>query len=517
MSVYLWQRKSTPKKPNLGTRIGTLLFLSLLISCTPDSGTTLVTPMASPSLTSTLKVPSTPTLTAAPTITPLPTCTPRPAEPVEFFRIRMEYVSNSPHSLLEINGKQVLTGRMMETQGEFSEATILCDTAGKKSVFLIRPDNADIQEPVSAVVDFAIAAESISVPFNFVVVTHTPYPARIKVSGVTDAGTIPLAEFTHVEEYDNYYVNLAPLKTIPPASRAIRRPERMLWAIYYPWFPDVGWDTKIADNPLAGETSSDSREDVALQIEQAQSAGIDGFLFSYTGDWEDRRVELLLEEADKHNFKIAVYVESADNPHQRMRPVETIRDWISHSIDEFAVHPSYAKVNGKPVFVEYMSRDIPLSDWTRAFESLGSDGHDGTHLAMGYNLGFLDVFTGFHEYSVLDAVLNPEQVYPSIRKAVTDYTLLADDEEPRIFAATVSPGFDAGPYDNGASPFVVERNDGDTYRRYFEAALAADADWIFITSWNEYGENTHIEPSIRYGDQYQRITREYAELWKEKK
>ena len=39
-------------------------------------------------------------------------------------------------------------------------------------------------------------------------------------------------------------------------------------------------------------------------------------------------------------------------------------------------------------------------------------------------------------------------------------------------------------------------------------------DWIFITTWNEWWENTSIEPGELYGDQYLQITKEYAEKWK---
>ena len=35
------------------------------------------------------------------------------------------------------------------------------------------------------------------------------------------------------------------------------------------------------------------------------------------------------------------------------------------------------------------------------------------------------------------------------------------------------------------------------------------------TSWNEWRENTYIEPSERYGDKYLRITREYVNKWKD--
>ena len=47
-----------------------------------------------------------------------------------------------------------------------------------------------------------------------------------------------------------------------------------------------------------------------------------------------------------------------------------------------------------------------------------------------------------------------------------------------------------------------------------EAALQSDPDWIFITTWNEWWEHTHIEPSEQFGDQYLQITREFADRWK---
>ena len=57
---------------------------------------------------------------------------------------------------------------------------------------------------------------------------------------------------------------------------------------------------------------------------------------------------------------------------------------------------------------------------------------------------------------------------------------------------------------------MLFRSDGAFYRSTWEAALASDPDWVFITMWNEWWEHTHIEPSEKFGDQYLRITEEYS-------
>ena len=79
------------------------------------------------------------------------------------------------------------------------------------------------------------------------------------------------------------------------------------------------------------------------------------------------------------------------------------------------------------------------------------------------------------------------------------------------------PGFDNTPLVRWFGDWdysFVDRENGAFYRRMFEAAIKSNADWIVITSWNEFQENTDIEPSEYYGDQYLKITKEYAEKWR---
>jgi hypothetical protein len=48
----------------------------------------------------------------------------------------------------------------------------------------------------------------------------------------------------------------------------------------------------------------------------------------------------------------------------------------------------------------------------------------------------------------------------------------------------------------------VERKDGATLRRELHTAQASAPDALGIISWNEFSENSHVEPSLRHGGRY---------------
>jgi hypothetical protein len=73
---------------------------------------------------------------------------------------------------------------------------------------------------------------------------------------------------------------------------------------------------------------------------------------------------------------------------------------------------------------------------------------------------------------------------------------------PRIAAATVMPGYDETKL-VGRSGRVVPRGDlGEFYDRQWEAARASGADWVVISTWNEWAENTEVEAGQRFGEFY---------------
>jgi hypothetical protein len=68
-----------------------------------------------------------------------------------------------------------------------------------------------------------------------------------------------------------------------------------------------------------------------------------------------------------------------------------------------------------------------------------------------------------------------------------------------MWIAPAAPGFDARLIGGNS---VVERKDGETLRTELKVALQSLPDAIGLISWNEFSENSHIEPSQNYGDVY---------------
>jgi hypothetical protein len=68
-----------------------------------------------------------------------------------------------------------------------------------------------------------------------------------------------------------------------------------------------------------------------------------------------------------------------------------------------------------------------------------------------------------------------------------------------LWIAPAAPGFDARLI---GGTTTVDRKNGDTFRTEINAAMASSPDVLGIISWNEFSENSYIEPSKTYGTKY---------------
>ncbi|MEW6586243.1 MAG: endo-1,3-alpha-glucanase family glycosylhydrolase, partial [Nitrospirota bacterium] len=446
--------------------------------------------------------PATPT----PTPTDTPTSTPIPPVEISYYHLRFVYSSTSDWADIEfLEPQRLVSVRVLSIVGTPQTAN-----ADLPFFRLYRPVSDLYQEPeVSMSVDVAILPEDVAEPLEVQSQHGAIGGSGLEVYYVAEDTMIKISEFNHYwvdsqhpdTSLRKFSIDLQELGNYQPAMTTIQvtSNEKMVWAVYYPW---IAWDLEAdcTDHPAVPYVYSRpevlSRDTIEGQIELAKSAGIDGFMVSWFDDpISDENLRLLLEAAEEQDFKITIYMEillDGDlNP--------SIESWIEHAVQWYGDHPAYMQFEGKPLIVIYSSEIAPNSTWEEIFGRLEEKGVYASYLGSGYNLSNFDTFIGVHQYVVLGTPGLP-QIYQTISQATRYYSIFQDDSTTKkIFVATVHPGFNDCPYGGDS---VYTRDDGNFYREMWQTAIESDPDWIMITSWNEFGESTHIEPSEFFGTVY---------------
>jgi hypothetical protein len=497
--------------------------LSLLVILALSSCTVGIAPTSSP-------VPSVPgeteqTTTTQPTAAPsTPTAAssllPNSGELISFYRLRIELTTSADWTTLELlNPDNVLSVRQVNTiwspDGAIAEFAMLS---------LSQPLNAaQATNRVAMTADYAIAPQALDQPLNFLLQKGTLNSSTVRIYNLIGETSSLLLEVNHQSTPAGnpetnpltFTLDLSRLSAVPPqeASHGCARVSPMVWAFYYPWYSQEDWNSnQLVARPAERYASSDPQA-IARHIEQAKAAGIDGFISSWWGPGTetDRNLSTLLQLAEERNFKVAIYFETLVNGIGRNE--NEIFAWVAHVIRTYGDHPAYMQVDGKPVIILWATDAVIPVHWAIVSNALYLQGLEAVLIGMGYSAANLELFDGFHDYAVF---VYPDlfQINSQSARMACNYSLLMENPEPKIFAATVQPGYDDRLLPDRGGGQVQERLDGDYYRATFDAALASDPDWIFITSWNEWWETTQIEPSQAYGDLYLQITREYVDRWK---
>ena len=81
-----------------------------------------------------------------------------------------------------------------------------------------------------------------------------------------------------------------------------------------------------------------------------------------------------------------------------------------------------------------------------------------------------------------------------------------------MYIGGAMPGFHdhykASGQGNGYTTY--DRENGALFQRQLEAAKAAGLDWVQLSTWNDYGEGTIIEPTSEFKYQYLEIVQRFA-------
>jgi hypothetical protein len=296
--------------------------------------------------------------------------------------------------------------------------------------------------------------------------------------------------------------------------------EPLTLAFYYPWYQHPDWSSsRLRDDPLY-RYSTEYPDEIAHSLRDARDAGLDGVVVSWRGDtdWNDRRLRYVLDDAQALGLTVSILVETqwaTEGPENTVKPLsaDKMRRWLEKAFDVFAPHPAFLRTGGRPVVFIYLADAFTRDDWRDIAGSL--NGSRRNLFLMGDTLdpAYLESFDGAFTYAtagVPAATLGPFYAGQSLR--TQSYNLLAGGAR-RVSAATVTPGYDDSLLERETT-LVVDRANGALFDAQWRAALAARPDWILVTSWNEFWENTHVEPSVRYGRQYQERTRGWSRTFR---
>ncbi|HEY7444971.1 MAG TPA: endo-1,3-alpha-glucanase family glycosylhydrolase [Vicinamibacterales bacterium] len=299
---------------------------------------------------------------------------------------------------------------------------------------------------------------------------------------------------------------------------------KLVLAHYYPWYTLDTWDDpQMADRPVRAY-SSDSQQDVDEQARLARAAGIDAFVVSWQGKeagngFNVRRMHLVLDAARQAGVKACIYTETyvanvGNDPRIPIDP-DVVFEWLVDIVDMFGSHPAYLHVDGRPVVLMYAVSLLPQPQWDAVLARVRATGRNPLVVGEFAQSTLLDTFDGEYQYT---NVLRPADEVARINRTeslrVRTFHLLKPGNRRRIWIASVSPGFDDSRLVGRTVPRVVDRANGRVYDAQWESAVATAADWVVVTSWNEWWENTQVEASERYGTVFLDRTREWIRLFK---
>jgi glycosyltransferase involved in cell wall biosynthesis len=302
-----------------------------------------------------------------------------------------------------------------------------------------------------------------------------------------------------------------------------------LGAHYYPWYkagrnPSHWNENKehagVTDYPAGGPYSSTRRAVIERHLRQGVRAGLDFFIINWQVDFRGiNPIELeatarLFEaiEESGHPMGLAVMLAfSTEDP-------DIFLDAIRKVKREFMPRDPYLRHDGHPLLWFYFNDPFQgfFYHYYRELKGLCRGVHPVATGGTPYNKFLPRILSGFFRgwclYSPLEAASRGrrEAVW---RDNYRDFS----EEENKIRIFTICPGFDDSHLTSVEREEKrirrIPRRGTKTYEKMQEEALALNPlpDYIVITSFNEYHENTHIEPSRKYGDRFLRSTRAFKD------
>jgi hypothetical protein len=294
---------------------------------------------------------------------------------------------------------------------------------------------------------------------------------------------------------------------------------RHVWAFYLSfWAGQQTWDWHedvLTDYPLMGAYNSKLPDAAAMHIEEAKAGGITAFWVNWWGlDENITTTPALLNmmgRAAEQDFKIAVVVDLYVPEFNRdLARLEDSLRWVVESLTQ---HPAYLHYQGKPLiaFAFPSAANFSTAEWLGLRNAVDPD-HRTWWVSEGLSACCLygGAMDGMYAFNMAWASGNAD-FYLAERDLVYN-------NGGSIYIPSVSPGWDEDLIaaetnrPNPTSPRL--RAEGQFLLNAWNAAMTTESDAVIVVSWNEFPENSHIEPSQLYSTQSLFILRQLSEGWR---
>ena len=305
----------------------------------------------------------------------------------------------------------------------------------------------------------------------------------------------------------------------------------LLGAHYYPWYEtgDVvrHWNENtdyatVDDLPESGVYSSADPEVIQRHFDHANQAGLDFLVINLqvSGSGLDRReikaadamFDLCDSSENQLSLCIMVSCDKADS--------KSISEALTLIENTYAHRPCYLRLNSKPILWFFVTESFighffynfaKLSESTQCFHRIAAAGFCFSKCLPTHYGQFFD---GWSLYSPLQ-IADQSECEALWESSYEEFSDLKSGKGLNSFG--LCPGFDdrglTQAYRRNSDCREVARDNTDTYSRMQEFCLELQEkpDLVVITSFNEFHENTHIEPSQAFGFDYINSTRQFSE------
>src|SRR4051794_1772037 len=293
------------------------------------------------------------------------------------------------------------------------------------------------------------------------------------------------------------------LMTATPMPQPRADARRLTLAFYYPWYASYT-DPTLADVPQDQRTSWD-QTGVASMTAQAKANGVNGFVVSYAGDASDGPgFDAARRAAETQGQYVTGYLEiprATSATSGTNADPNVVRDWLVQLLRRRVSTAFLNAPDGVPVvFIYGMGRLLPRQ-WGNIQTSLHDTYGLSVHLVGDdTDAAYLPYEYGLHRYAVLDSGSSLASWSQQTALAARGNALVDPTAAAKLYVGTTSPGFDDTKLRGATNP-VIPRAGTSRYDDTWAAARAGSPDWVVVSTWNEWYEDSQIEPGVATGSQ----------------